>query len=327
MEIFNFKKGQTLYLGIIILFIILAVGLGISNIIVGQFKMMKDIEKSVTALHAADTGIERILYEDNKCRKRIAAIDGCAPNCAEDSDGDTFCDGIINTYSLSSQPIDNGAEYAVDILQPFVFRSQGTFQGVNRAVEVFIPDYRRVFVTSIQFTGDLRTECFNLCGGDVLCLIRCGDDGIKAADEICNILAKTVDPPLPGTYKAWVTGDSVDSSPSSRFSSVTKSSSVPFRRIDEQLVAENFSDLTDGTDIAATININELGNQATEGFVWTNTNQFGQKASDNHCSNWTSSEFTKSGLLGENSATNQNWTNTGVASPCSEKISLYCFQQ
>jgi len=63
-----FQKGVSLYFSIIILSILLAIVLGLGTILIGQTRMIKGMGDSVTAFYGADTGIERILYEDKLCR-------------------------------------------------------------------------------------------------------------------------------------------------------------------------------------------------------------------------------------------------------------------
>lgn len=46
---------------VIVMSILLAIGLGISGILIPQVKMLRDIGYSVVAFYAADSGIEKIL--------------------------------------------------------------------------------------------------------------------------------------------------------------------------------------------------------------------------------------------------------------------------
>ena len=60
---FNSQKGVALYFSMIIMTIILALALGISTLIVGQFKMVGEMGYSVAAFYGADTGLEEGLYK------------------------------------------------------------------------------------------------------------------------------------------------------------------------------------------------------------------------------------------------------------------------
>ena len=63
------QKGVSLYFSIVILSILLAIVLGLGTILIGQTRMIKGMGDSVAAFYGADTGVERILYEDKLCRQ------------------------------------------------------------------------------------------------------------------------------------------------------------------------------------------------------------------------------------------------------------------
>lgn len=120
---FSRQKGVSLYLALMIVNLLLAMVLGLSAIFIGQLGMIKGMGDSVIALSAADSGIERVLY------------DGSLPQ---------------NYYSGSL----NGASFEVRVSQPlggkilgvpedpdcqafyFCIKSIGKFRGVKRAIEV-----------------------------------------------------------------------------------------------------------------------------------------------------------------------------------------------
>jgi len=58
----KFKKGFTLYLTVLILGLLFAIGIGLSLIVLSQIKISREVGYSVNALCAADSGIERALY-------------------------------------------------------------------------------------------------------------------------------------------------------------------------------------------------------------------------------------------------------------------------
>lgn len=86
------EKGISLYIAILIMSILLALVLGMTAISFGQLRIVRGIENSVIAFHAADTGIERVL-------KKIIY----------DSDE-------INLTSPYSDTFANGADYQTDVL-------------------------------------------------------------------------------------------------------------------------------------------------------------------------------------------------------------------
>ena len=113
----NNQKGVSLYLAIMVLGIVLAIGFGISAILLGQLKMIKGMENSVVAFYAADTGIEQILKQRN----------------------DPPLGGIPET------PLPNGAKYQVTVFQGgvggcnalnFCVKSVGTYLETKRAIEI-----------------------------------------------------------------------------------------------------------------------------------------------------------------------------------------------
>jgi len=58
----SFQKGVSVLFAVIIMTIILAIGLGISAILLTQFKTIGEIGNSVRAFYAADSGVEETLY-------------------------------------------------------------------------------------------------------------------------------------------------------------------------------------------------------------------------------------------------------------------------
>jgi len=118
---FSVQKGVSIYLVILISTFILAVALGLSTILISRIKVSHEIGYSVVALYAADTGIERILYEirvTSSCDPTTCAAFPCC-NYSE-----TLSNGATSTvYVASSTP-------AVQI------NSTGTYQTVKRAIEI-----------------------------------------------------------------------------------------------------------------------------------------------------------------------------------------------
>lgn len=57
------KKGVTLYLTILILVALTTMTIALSQLITIPMKTTRELPFSVQALHAADTGIEKVLYE------------------------------------------------------------------------------------------------------------------------------------------------------------------------------------------------------------------------------------------------------------------------
>jgi len=168
--------------------------------------------------------------------------------------------------------------------------------------------HKVVFVSSVPYDGNMG--------------------GLTGADAKCQTLATAVG--LKGTFLAWLSDNT--GSPSTRF---TKSA-IPYVRRDGVLVANNWTDLTDGA-IANTISVSEVGlapgvgpepcgnligltrtNTATDGTM------FNAAVS---CNNWTSNAANQITGGGHYFSTTSNWTAYVCAQFCSWKKPIYCFQQ
>lgn len=96
---------------------LLAIGLGLTALIVGQLRIMKNIGDSVIAFHAADTGIERALYQHRK-QESISDIPI------------TLLPGGASYTASYYENIPTGESW---------WQSVGTFQGTKRAIEITHP--------------------------------------------------------------------------------------------------------------------------------------------------------------------------------------------
>jgi len=183
--------------------------------------------------------------------------------------------------------------------------------------------FRRVFVTSQQYTGSLGY----VEGADAKCASLAAQQGWKGT-----------------TWKAWLSGRTKSGQyvyPSTRFNR----SSVQYRLVNGNKVANHFSDLVDGS-ISTAINITESGGKVSKsgsyysscnsalsgGKVWTNTRYQGTmytSFSRYHCNYYTYSTSSTSyrSAAGNAGATNSQWSYGCYQSRCSTPGRLYCFQQ
>jgi hypothetical protein len=127
----KFEKTQrgiaAIYITMMIMFVSLTMVLGLTVIFVGHLRILKGIGNSIIAFYAANTGMERLLYEDKKCRLKTSP---CVAPCASD------CFGLVHNSNFSTTLI-NGAVYnATFSLRDGIghFESIGTFGGARRAV-------------------------------------------------------------------------------------------------------------------------------------------------------------------------------------------------
>lgn len=114
------EKGVSLYLSIVIMAILLAIALGVSTIMVSQLRMIAGMGNSVKAFYAADTGIERALYDLYKKGRAIQDI-----NYSNVPIGEAF-------YSV------RGFAPGAECPPPhsfFCIRSKGTYKGTTRSIE------------------------------------------------------------------------------------------------------------------------------------------------------------------------------------------------
>lgn len=110
------QKGLSLYITVIIMSILLAIVLGISTILVSQMKIVKEIENSVIAFYAAETGIEQVLT----ARANPIPFDGYSGTLTNSATYD------ITVFSSGLNcPAPN-----------FCIKSVGSFRNARRAIQV-----------------------------------------------------------------------------------------------------------------------------------------------------------------------------------------------
>jgi hypothetical protein len=163
----------------------------------------------------------------------------------------------------------------------------------------------RVFVTRDTYSGALG--------------------GLSGADAICQKIAN--DTGLGGSWKAWLSNRTT--SVASRF----KHSQYPYILLNGLVIANNWTDLTDGS-IQYPINMTQYQLDLTDSpypLVWTNTLSNGElnsSYSDRTCQNWTSgwSGNVYKAYVGLRLQTNNQWSGAHLEN-CSIDARLYCFDQ
>jgi hypothetical protein len=163
--------------------------------------------------------------------------------------------------------------------------------------------WKLVFITSTTYaTGNLN--------------------GLAGADAICQALAGAA--ALPGTFKAWLSTATI--SAASRLTHSTR----PYKLVDGTPVANNWTDLTDGS-LSVSIHETESGASVSSRFIWTNTAIDGSGLTYD-CLGWTSSSSSALGDVGGSGDTTAFWTNRAPYY-CDGSLfgttprALYCFQQ
>jgi len=164
-----------------------------------------------------------------------------------------------------------------------------------------------------------------------------GFGGVTGADSECQSLASAAG--HSGTFKAWLSGSSTSTSPSSRFTH----SSDPYVLVDGTAIADDWSDLTDGS-IDNPINLDEYGDAAVSSLVFTfvrtdaTPGLFGSSSSscygdDCHCDEWTSTDSGsssgtyKGSAVGRSSHSDGQWTDYSFYNGCGYGQPIYCFEQ
>ncbi len=171
------------------------------------------------------------------------------------------------------------------------------------AVPAADPNEKTVFVTSANFSSNLG--------------------GLTGADDKCQAEADGPASIVPaGTYWAWLS-DGTDS-PDTRF---TKSSH-PYKLPDGTKIAEDFTDLTDGSILHA-INIDPTGQPIGYQQYWTGTNADGTTVP--HlvtCDGWTTALPGFRAMVGSTVQTSTLWSTHSSQRSCRRSSRrLVCFQQ
>ena len=131
------QKGIALLFTMLIMSVILAVGAGISVILIQETKMMGEIGHSVVSFYAADSGVEEQLYDLYK-----AAPESHLP---QHSGSMSITTGGVITYSVTAKCSVNTAiedcynGFMVDescSAFNYCIKSIGTYERTKRAIEI-----------------------------------------------------------------------------------------------------------------------------------------------------------------------------------------------
>ncbi|KKR46261.1 MAG: hypothetical protein UT82_C0016G0002 [Parcubacteria group bacterium GW2011_GWB1_40_14] len=171
-----------------------------------------------------------------------------------------------------------------------------------------LPGSGNVFVTSTTYNGNLG----GLSGADAKCQTRASAAGLS------------------GTWRAFLGDETIG--PKERLFHSTN----PYARMDDVSIANNWTDLTDGT-LNAPINITEFGTATTNtsdgGFpvVFTSAVQDGSKypVPNNTCNDWSSSSATNAagGSANESASGWVSYISGGMCNGINYPGALYCFKQ
>lgn len=114
----EYQKGISIYLVVVMMSVLLAIVLGLTSIIIGGAKIAGGLSESVKAFHAADTGIEKALYN-------IYKNGDCSGSSASGNFGNS---NYSYTVIITAQGVCPDEETTID--------STGQFQSTKRKIEV-----------------------------------------------------------------------------------------------------------------------------------------------------------------------------------------------
>jgi Tol biopolymer transport system component len=217
--------------------------------------------------------------------------------CTYDTSG-CISPGCGNGIVESGEDCD-GADLAGQTCQGLGFLFAGTLACDSSCVyDTAGCESKTVFVSSATNDGDLG--------------------GVSGADATCASLATAAG--LSGTYLAWLADDAT--TPSARFTQA----GVPYVLVDGTLVANDWSDLTDGS-LQNPIGLTETGAAPVSPLaVWTKVSSSGGSAGFSDCNDWSSGSFFSSGVVGDAGSSGTAWTDDDL-SLCSNARRIYCFEQ
>ena len=142
---YSSEKGISLFLTIVILAVVLSIILGLGAIFVSQIKTVREMENSVIALYAADSGVEQVLKDavaGTPVQQRYNGQVGPPGNtadyeaivycCNQHPDNPAInCEFLGTSVCLLPDPHPGDCKAA-----RYCIRSVGTYRESKRAIEV-----------------------------------------------------------------------------------------------------------------------------------------------------------------------------------------------
>jgi hypothetical protein len=113
----NDQKGVSILLSLLVMTAILSIAFGVSKLVIGEIKIGRDISRSVVAYYAADSAVERAIFE-----KRINNIELNINDCSVDWGSGSF-------YGAKVQVSGSGNNIVV------IVKASGCYNNTKRAIE------------------------------------------------------------------------------------------------------------------------------------------------------------------------------------------------
>lgn len=126
VRMLNKQRGFSLLLTVLLLSATLALGLGVSTFLIGEVRATRSIGNFVTALYAADSGIERTLYR----KRQLNEFAACPTTSAC-----IFSESLPNNASYNVIVLDAGVAWCNAGVATQCIRSIGTFSDATRALQ------------------------------------------------------------------------------------------------------------------------------------------------------------------------------------------------
>jgi len=144
------EKGVSILLTSLIMSVVLAIGLGLSVILIQQTKMMAGIGYSVISFFAAESGIEKVLFYDYKKiptggKRGLCDICNQCPtldcqNCTKT--GDCLATTSCQNCTIAFYTVFDGKRYditakveTIDTTSTTTIKSIGNYKEIKRAIE------------------------------------------------------------------------------------------------------------------------------------------------------------------------------------------------
>lgn len=214
------------------------------------------------------------------------------------------CSSVTTNWTTSVNPINSGsylqARLTTSASGNTQFDAVITVGSISDTWSARTIGPKRVFVSSQTYDGNLG--------------------GLIGADSKCQVLADAVN--LGSTFKAWLSDGTTSAA-----SRLTQSS-LNYVMVNGTVIANGWSDLTDGT-IDNVLNRDETNTTRAAVPVWTNTSTTGaikEPLSTRNCESWTNNSSGIDAYYGMTNWADYEWTDS-TYNPCNGNRRLYCFEQ
>ncbi|QQG37114.1 MAG: hypothetical protein HYS17_04955 [Micavibrio aeruginosavorus] len=220
---------------------------------------------------------------------------------------DSSCNAVVQDWTSTTSPVANNQYLQLRLT------SSGNSLGIYAAT-VTVGGQSRNWSVTTQELGTFKYT-FGVPADSAI-------GGITGADTLCASAASAAG--LGGTYMAWLATDETDD-PDSRF---TTKAVIPYRGTDGALVANNWTDLTDGTVSVHPGRKSAAGDWIASGAVISNVSPGGAAINSgiDNCAGWTTNGSGYSGRFGTTGSTNTGWTSNSTMG-CSGYRVMVCIQQ